>query len=203
MISRKAFAAYHSQRHICIAYRNFKCTALPSSIATAHAEPSLLRRLATEFGVELADNIVVANTPTGLGLVCTKHSSQHLQQQQTTPHHHHRQPQQQRKAPHQLLIRVPFDLVLSCTIPGCSPAARAAPELQQLLTDPSASWALKLAGLLLWACQPAAAAQSAPSEHLQCRERQFWCRYATVLPPSDRQTSLLLFEEENLVQLQV
>jgi hypothetical protein len=108
------------------------------------------------------------------------------------------------------IIRVPLGLVLSHTLPSCSPAACAAPALQPLLWDASAGWELHLAGLLLWACTPdtpkpgmgAAAAAAAAVTPLP-QERRFWQQYARVLPPLEQQTSLLLFEEGELGELQV
>jgi len=178
-----------------------------SKFENTQHERLLLRRLAETYGIELSPGLTVTETSSrgmGFALACTNSSSSSA----TAPTAAPSTSKQQRRS----LIRVPLDLVLSAAIPGCSPAARAAPELQGLLTDPSTSWELQLAGLLLWASQdsaqgqqptppappalpPAAAAEAS-------RERRFWREYAQIIPPAHRQSSLLLWDDDELSELQ-
>jgi hypothetical protein len=190
--------------------------------------PTALRRLADAFGIQLVPGLEVAPSALcgGLGLFFSAASAPPAaaaveagvtpaapQQQHQQQHHHHHQ------GPARPLIRVPLDLVLSATIPGAAPAARAAPELRGLLSDPEASWELQLAGLLLWASSSSggssssttASSSSAVGDDPQaastdsrndCRARRFWRQYARFIPPADEQTSLSLWDEDELAELQ-
>ena len=181
-----------------------------SCTAAGAAGPAVLaRRLAFKHGVQLDGAIDVAATPYGLGMVCTQPLD----------------PAVSSSTGGRALIRVAVVLVLSATLPGCSPSARAAPELRPLLSDSSVGWELQLAGMLLWACLPGgspsrcakAAAQgdggtssasggggtAAAAAAGDCREQRFWRQCATLLPPADLQTALRSFDGSELAELQV
>lgn len=182
-----------------------------------------LRALAAEAGVWMAPSITIAPAAShGLGLVCIQPTGR----APTPPPRdsQRRQAQQQEQGrvvcipSARPLVRVPLDLVLSPSIPGCSPAANAAPELAPLLRGTPMRWELQLAGMLLWAAarggpssapgRPTAgpgadagrAAHGAAQLH---RERCFWQRYSGALPSPGSATSLLLWSEGELAELQV
>ena len=176
--------------------------------AAAHA-----RRLAAEFGVWLQPGVDVASTPPyGLGLVFTRpigggDGSSNGGPAAAAPAAVRKAGANSNKGPPTPLIRVPLDLVLSHAIPGCCPAARAAPELQALLADDQVPWEVQIAGLVLWASAPAPApapaAASGDRQQPEPRERRFWREYAArVLPPSDELASLLLWSDAELRWLQ-
>lgn len=160
--------------------------------AAAACDGGLLRRLAFKHGVQLDPAIGFAQTPHGLGVVARRA----LEPSPASPIKGSAAADAAAAAgAGRALVRVPLGIVLSASLPGCCPAARAAPELRPLLADPAARWELQLAGLLLWACAPGTAAG--------CVERRFWREYRSALPPAERQASLLLFGEDELAELQV
>jgi hypothetical protein len=159
-------------------------------------------RLAAAFGVRLHPGLAVGDTPTGLGLVWTSSAAAAAAGTASATG----QPPQRAA-----LASVPLALVLSAAIPGCAPAAAAAPELRALLADAGAPWEFHLAGLLLWAAAgPAVDAPSsgggaaaANAAARACPERAFWSEYARVIPPAAGLASLLLWRDAELEQLQV
>ncbi|GBF87320.1 hypothetical protein Rsub_00031 [Raphidocelis subcapitata] len=169
--------------------------------AGASAADAALLRLASDFGARLHPGLTIGpGLHHGRALVCAAP----LPAADTAG-----------PAPRRALVRVPLDLVLSDSLPGCSPAARAAPELAPLLAPGSgAAWELRLAGLLLWAARGGGGGGGGGGSGVELgggggggarvgRERSFWRRYAWLaLPPAERQGSLLLWGEEELRELQ-
>ncbi len=148
-------------------------------------QAALAARLAAEYRVHFA--ATVGSGVYGRGLLYADRPACSPSGAQTV----HAQPQQHHT---EALIRVPLDLVLSCYIPGCSPAAVCAPELQPLLHS-SYPWEIQLGGMLAWASQCAAGSG---------RLGMFWSEYRQgLIPSAEQQMSLLLWSKDELNELQV
>jgi hypothetical protein len=155
-------------------------TTTTSAVAQQQHQPQRLEQLCMEYGIHLARGIHVKQGAWGLGLY------------RADPQHDSDSKHQQ-----QLLVAVPLDLVLSCSIPGCSPAPHSTPsQLQALLagSECSAAWELQVAALLLWAVR----------EPTSTRVGGFWRRNAAhLLPGLQDNASLLVWSEQELQELQV
>lgn len=169
-----------------IPQQRLKFTAGSSQSAAASTDAStaspnkLLHDVCKQHGIHLDPSLHLARTQWGMGL-CRQYTHQ-----QELPAEQHRP-----------LVSVPLDLVLSCSIPGCSPRPeQLSPDLQQLLHSSavSQSWELQVAVLLLWALRQ-------PPES---RIGSFWQQYKPLLPCSVQDcSSLLVWSDPELQELQV
>lgn len=153
-----------------------------SSTTTASiAEHQLFLDLCQQHGVRLDPSICLSSTAWGLGLAVACQTQQ--------PH--------QQPCDDDAVVQVPLDLVLSCSIQGCSPGPQqVTPALQQVLhaSEVSQSWEMQVAVLLLWALR----------QPPQSRIGGFWQQYRPLLPGSVQDcASLLVWSDSELAQLQV
>jgi hypothetical protein len=136
----------------------------------------LLHAVCQEHGIKLDSNVQLASTDWGYGLCRSSHSTDAA-------------------GP---VVAVPLHLVLSCSIPGCSPTPeQMCPALEQLLHSSavSQSWEMQVAVLLLWALR-----QASP----QSRIGSFWRQYRPLLPGGVQDcSSLLVWTAAELQELQV
>jgi hypothetical protein len=176
--SRLALPA--SYRIVHINYLKKSSQAFSTSTAAASSPHQLLQDVCQQHGIHLDPTVQLASTAWGLGLC-----RQQLQ--------HEQQLLQQSAA----VVAVPLDLVLSCSIPGCSPTPQqTSPALQRLLHESAVSqaWEMQVAVLLLWALRQ-------PPES---RVGGFWQQYRPLLPRSVQEcSSLLVWTDSQLQELQV
>lgn len=152
----------------------------PSTTAAATSPNQLLHDVCQQHGIHLDPTVQLAHTAWGLGLC--------LQQPQ-----HEQKPQQQSAA----VVAVPLELVLSCSIPGCSPTPQQmSAALHHLLHESAVnqSWEMQVAVLLLWALR----------QPPQSRVGSFWQQYRPLLPRGVQDcSSLLVWSDSQLRELQV
>lgn len=155
-------------------------TTYSANAAAGELQTQLLHKICDTHGIQLSPVVQLQHTDWGLSL-CQRWQHGALQQEHGGEH----------------VVAVPLHLVLSCSIPGCSPGPdQMSPMLHQLLHSSacSQSWEMQVAVLLLWALrQP-------PESPIG----SFWRQYRQLLPASVHDcTSLLVWSEAELQELQV
>lgn len=154
----------------------YKANASAAPGAQPEVQTQLLRKICDTHGIQLSAVVQLQHTDWGLSLC---------------------QLWQHDASEEENVVAVPLQLVLSCSIPGCSPGPdQMSPMLHQLLHSSacSQSWEMQVAVLLLWALrQP-------PESPIG----SFWRQYRKLLPASVHDcTSLLVRSEAELQELQV
>lgn len=187
--ARPLFIASLSCHHTTSSTSSSTSSPPPAAAQPPEPDHQLLREVCSAFGVHLHDTVELRScSEWGLSLCFNNNSTITA----ITPHQQHQQ--QQPPGP---LIAVPLDLVLSVSIPGCSPAPdQMTPELQQLLHHSAVShcWEMQVAALLLWALR----------RPPQSRIGGFWQRYRPLLPRGVQDcSSLLVWSRAELQELQV
>ena len=160
----------HIGRRLC----QHVVAAAAASSSSSSSPNQVLHAVCEQHGIRLDPSVQLARTGWGYGLCRSQHT--------------HADP----------VVAVPLHLVLSCSIPGCSPTPeQMCPALQQLLHSSavSESWEMQIAVLLLWALR-----QAPP----QSRIGSFWRQYRPLLPGGVQDcSSLLVWSAAELQELQV
>lgn len=162
------------QAHRLHTARRLRQHVVAAAAASSSSSPNqVLHAVCEQHGIRLDPSVQLASTDCGYGLCRSQHTD-------ADP-----------------IVAVPLNLVLSCSIPGCSPAPQQmCSALEQLLHSSavSESWEMQVAVLLLWALR----------QSPQSRIGSFWRQYRPLLPGGVQDcSSLLVWSAAELQQLQV